>query len=94
MNRADLRRCRVVVVGRVQGVWYRDSCRREAEALGVAGRVWNRRDGAVEAVIEGPTPTVDKLLAWMQQGPPRANVQRVDVTDEVPQGDPPGFSMG
>lgn len=82
-----------MVVGRVQGVWYRDSCRREAEALGVAGRVWNRRDGAVEAVVEGAAPAVEKLLDWMRQGPSRAVVHRVDVTDEDPRGGLPGFSV-
>jgi len=77
-------RVRVVVEGRVQGVFYRDSCRREAQRLGVRGWVRNRIDGAVEVVAEGPRERVEELLTWCRQGPPRASVTRISVTDEAP----------
>ncbi len=77
-------RVRAVVRGRVQGVFYRDSCRTEARRLGVRGWVRNRDDGAVEVVAEGPRERVDQLLTWCRHGPPRAQVTDVAVTDEVP----------
>jgi len=77
-------RVRVVVEGRVQGVFYRDSCRREATRLGVRGSVRNRPDGSVEVVAEGERERVDALLTWCREGPPRASVTRISVTDEVP----------
>jgi acylphosphatase len=80
-------RVRAVVSGRVQGVWYRESCRREAERLGVGGWVRNRPDGRVEIEAEGPRPAVDALLTWATHGPPRAIVDRVAVDDRAPQGE-------
>jgi len=77
-------RRRVVVWGRVQGVFFRDSCRREATRHSVAGWVCNRPDGAVEAVFEGTPDAVDALCRWCAVGPPHAAVERVDVTDEPP----------
>lgn len=79
-------RRRVVVHGRVQGVWYRDSCRREAEAAGVAGWVRNRPDRTVEAVFEGPEDAVAAMVAWCRVGPIRARVDRVEELDEHPVG--------
>jgi acylphosphatase len=75
-----LTRVRVVVTGRVQGVWFRDSCREQARAEGVGGWVRNRSDGAVEAEFEGPEAAVDRVVAWCRSGPPRARVDHVDVT--------------
>lgn len=83
---ADRHRCRVVVHGLVQGVWFRDSCRREAEARGVAGWVRNRNDGTVEAVFEGDHAAVAQCVAWCRQGPVRAEVTGTDVTEESPEG--------
>jgi acylphosphatase len=80
-------RVRAVVSGRVQGVWYRESCRREAERLGVAGWVRNRPDGRVEIEAEGPRPAVDALLTWAGHGPPGAMVDRVAVADRPPLGE-------
>ena len=80
-------RKRVVVSGRVQGVWFRESCRQEAEARRVAGWVRNRPDGKVEAVFEGEPDEVDALVGWCSMGPIRARVVRVDVSDELPVGD-------
>lgn len=84
---ADVVRRRVVVSGRVQGVWFRDSCRREAVAAGLHGWVRNTADGDVEAVFEGPGDAVDRLVAWCRSGPPRAVVTDVRVIDESPEGD-------
>ena len=80
-------RCRVVVSGRVQGVWYRESCRREATAAGVSGWVRNNYDGTVEAVLEGESVAVDRVVAWMRVGPRSAVVTRVDVRAEPPEGE-------
>jgi len=79
-------RARVVVLGRVQGVWLRDSCRREALARDVAGWVRNRMDGTVEAVFEGAPDAVAAMVAWCRMGPPRADVSGVEVSEEPPEG--------
>jgi acylphosphatase len=79
-------RRRVVVHGQVQGVFYRDSCRKEARRLGVAGFVRNLEDGTVEAVFEGDPYAVGAMLEWAQTGPVRAQVGRVEVTEEEPEG--------
>jgi acylphosphatase len=76
----------VVVTGRVQGVWFRDSCRREAERLGVTGWVRNRFDGAVEGEFEGTAGAVAQLLSWCRTGPPRAEVAGVEVRELPPAG--------
>jgi acylphosphatase len=80
-------RRRVVVTGRVQGVWFRESCRHEAASLGVAGWVRNRADGAVEAAFEGESGAVLAMVTWCRVGPPRAEVDGVDVIEEGPTGD-------
>ena len=66
----------------MQGVWFRDSCRREALARDVAGWVRNRMDGTVEAVFEGPPAAVAEMVAWCRIGPPRADVTGVEVIEE------------
>jgi len=83
----ELRRVRVLVEGHVQGVWFRDSTRREAGRLGVAGWVRNTDDGRVEAVYEGDPVAVDALVSWTRQGPEGALVEGVSVADEEPQGE-------
>jgi acylphosphatase len=80
-------RQRVQIEGRVQGVFFRDSCARQARALGVGGFVRNRGDGGVEAVFEGDADAVDHLVAWCRHGPPRAAVTSVVATTEDPVGD-------
>jgi acylphosphatase len=86
-------RYRVTVSGRVQGVWYRQSCRRQAIVLGVTG--WVRNDygnGSVEAVVEGEPDAVDQLVAWMRIGPPSARVAQLHVHPETPTGEQ-GFEV-
>ena len=79
-------RRRLRVTGRVQGVWFRESCREVADRLGLAGSVRNRADGAVEVVAEGPPSEVEALVAWCRSGPPAARVTGVDVVEEEPEG--------
>lgn len=77
----------MVVTGRVQGVWFRESCRREAVAVGVAGWVRNASDGTVEAVLEGPPAAVERVVQWCRSGPSGARVDAVDVSVESPAGE-------
>ena len=79
-------RRRLRVTGRVQGVWFRESCREVADRLGVAGSVRNRVDGAVEVVAEGPPSEVEALVVWCRSGPPAAEVTGVEVAEEEPDG--------
>jgi acylphosphatase len=79
-------RKRVIVHGRVQGVFFRDATRRLAELHGVAGSVRNTTDGTVEAVFEGLPDAVENLVAFCEEGPRGAAVERVDVYEESPEG--------
>ena len=79
-------RKRVVAHGRVQGVFFRDSTRQRAQAAGVVGWVANQPDGTVEAVFEGEPDAVETLVRWMSEGPRGAEVERVDVNEEEPEG--------
>ncbi|MEX2626700.1 MAG: acylphosphatase [Ilumatobacteraceae bacterium] len=85
-------RCRLTVSGRVQGVYYRDSCRSVATGLGVRGWVRNLADGSVEVVVEGPRDAVEEMIEWCRVGPPRAEVTGVEISDEAPSGEP-GFRV-
>ncbi len=76
----------VVVHGRVQGVFFRDSCRSEAERTGVEGWVGNEPDGTVRARFEGSSQAVERLVAWTHDGPRHAEVDQVEVTEVEPQG--------
>ena len=80
-------RRRVVVHGRVQGVFFRDTCQREASNRDVSGWAANRSDGSVEVVFEGEADAVEQMLAWCRQGPDQASVTSVEVTEERPQGE-------
>ena len=86
MSDGEVKRTRVVVHGRVQGVFFRDSTRDEAERRGVAGWVTNRDDGSVEAVFEGSPDAVQALVDFCREGPSAADVERVEDTDEEPEG--------
>jgi acylphosphatase len=89
---SEVVRRRVVVHGHVQGVFFRDTTRREASRRGVAGWVTNRADGAVEAVFEGAAADVDALVHFAREGPRGADVSRVEVVEEEPEG-LSGFSV-
>ena len=80
-------RVRLTIEGRVQGVWFRESTRKEAARLGVYGWVRNKPDGTVEVVAEGPEDKVKRLAAWCRQGPTSARVTRVHERPEVYQGE-------
>jgi len=77
---------RAVVHGRVQGVFYRDTIRRAAQQRGVDGWAANRSDGTVEVWLEGDPDAVDSMLRVLHDGPPRAEVERVEVENAEPQG--------
>jgi acylphosphatase len=79
-------RRRVRAHGRVQGVFFRDSVRREADRRGVAGWARNCRDGTVEAVFEGESDAVERLIELCRSGPGHAAVERLDVAEEKPEG--------
>ena len=74
-----MKQVRVVISGRVQGVWFRAWTCEEARRRGLDGWVLNRRDGAVEALFRGDAPQVDDMLAACWSGPPHAVVADVEV---------------
>jgi acylphosphatase len=76
----------VTISGRVQGVFFRDSLRREAQARGVAGWARNTRDGTVEAVLEGSAEDVERVIDWCHRGPSGAEVSDVEVSERDPEG--------
>jgi acylphosphatase len=79
--------------GRVQGVFFRDSVRREAARRGVAGWARNCADGSVEAVFEGPADAVAAMVEFVRGGPGHSEVDRLDETSEPPEG-LSGFDVG
>ena len=79
-------RRRVVVHGRVQGVFFRDSTDREARSRGLAGWVRNRDDGTVEAVFEGAPDDVRALVEFCESGPGSADVEQTETSEEEPEG--------
>ncbi len=79
-------RKRVLVSGEVQGVFFRDTCRRMAGQQGVTGWVRNLPDGRVEAVFEGDADGVERLVRWARRGPSRARVTAVTVRSEPVEG--------
>lgn len=76
----------VTVRGRVQGVWFRQSCRHLAEQLGLCGWVANRADGTVAAEFEGAEEDVARAVSWCRRGPPAAEVEGIDVRQVLPSG--------
>jgi acylphosphatase len=85
-------RGRVVVRGRVQGVFFRAEARSRAESLGVAGWVRNAEDGSVEAVFEGDEARVRSMVDWCRRGPSSARVDDVEIEPENPTGES-GFDV-
>ena len=86
-------RARVVVSGLVQGVFFRYNTCDQAERLKVTGWAKNRWDGKVEALLEGEKGDVEKLIAWCHQGPPGAQVDKVEVKWEEYKGEFNSFSI-
>jgi acylphosphatase len=74
---------RLVIAGRVQGVGFRYAFADEARGRGLGGWVRNRRDGCVEALVSGPAPAVEAMIAWARVGPPAARVSSVDIEEAI-----------
>ncbi len=81
---------RLLATGRVQGVGYRMHLQRTALAAGVTGWVRNRRDGTVEAIVQGTPAAVERVIAWARKGPPGSNVTdlRVEAAEGAQQNEP------
>lgn len=77
---------KVVVSGRVQGVFFRDTCRRVADELGVSGEAQNLQDGRVEIHLEGESDAVERVIEWCRSGTDYSRVESVEVDDEEPAG--------
>lgn len=86
-------RAHVYISGNVQGVFFRDSTRRKAEELGIAGWVKNTPEGRVEAVFEGPSSVVQEMIEWCKEGSSPATVEEVDTEREEPAEDLEGFEI-
>jgi acylphosphatase len=84
MNTAAPIARRLVIAGRVQGVGFRYAFADEARARGLGGWVRNRRDGRVEALVSGPAPAVEAMIAWARLGPPAARVSSLEVEEAIP----------
>ncbi|HXS52245.1 MAG TPA: acylphosphatase [Usitatibacter sp.] len=80
MNSERLTR-RLVVRGRVQGVGFRYATVRAAQRFGITGWVRNRRDGSVEAIVQGPGEAVEAIVAWARRGPDSAIVESLEVVE-------------
>jgi acylphosphatase len=87
-----VKRVRVRIAGRVQGVGFRFETLDRARSRGVGGWVRNAPDGSVEAVLEGPAEEVDSLLDWFRRGPRGASVEHVESIEEAPAGEH-GFAI-
>ena len=88
-----MRRVHLIISGRVQGVYFRQSTKDRALEYGVSGWVRNRLDGTVELVAEGESNAVNRLVSWCSVGPKMAIVDAVERIDEEPVGIPQGFDV-
>ena len=88
-----MKRVRVYVSGRVQGVFFRAETQRAATNYNLTGWVRNLADGRVEALLEGEGKSVDKMLEWCRKGPPAARVENVSVTEESYTGEFNNFTI-
>jgi acylphosphatase len=82
-----MRRVHLFIQGKVQGVYYRQSCAQEARAKHINGYVRNLHDGRVEAVLEGEDLAIEEMIAWCRRGPPSAVVQNVELHESTPVGE-------
>jgi acylphosphatase len=89
----ERKQAHLIVHGRVQGVFFRESTRREAARLGLTGSVRNRPDGSVEVVAVGDEEALTQLIAWAHRGPPAARVDRVELTWDPAPGEFPDFTV-
>lgn len=87
------RRVRLRISGLVQGVFFRESTRRQADSLDIRGWVRNQPDGSVEALFEGDSGKVERLIEWAKRGPIGAEVDEVEVTEEPYAGEFSRFSI-
>ena len=88
-----MKKVRAVVVGHVQGVWFRANTMQEARLLGVRGYARNLSDGSVEIVAEGEASAVDSLMTWAREGPPLAVVREVRIEELEYDEEYPNFSI-
>jgi acylphosphatase len=86
---SEMQRVTIIVHGRVQGVFYRDSTMRKARELGLVGTVRNLSDGNVQIVAQGPITVLKHLIRWAREGPPAAVVSDLKMSYEAPE---PGLS--
>ena len=89
----DKKTIRVIISGRVQGVCFRMETERAAEKFGIYGWVRNRRDGTVEALIEGTSDKIDEMLNWCREGPPLAKVTDLKIFEEEYRGEYKDFTI-
>jgi acylphosphatase len=89
----DINQVKVIVTGRVQGVFYRDHTRQAAIETGVTGYVKNLADGSVEAVFQGEAEKVDQMIAWCRKGSPSSKVTNVKVIPDLGLPDFPSFTI-
>ena len=92
MANGEKERAHVYISGNVQGVFFRGSTSEKAQELGLNGWVENMSDGRVEALFEGPSDAVQKMLDWCKEGPTYAEVEDVDTEHEEPE-DLQGFEV-
>lgn len=92
-DRDEPERAHIYVIGRVQGVFFRGTVQEEAEQLGLSGWVRNLHDGRVEALFEGPSKDVRRMVEWCGEGPPHSDVKNVETHFEEARGDLRGFEV-
>ena len=90
---SEMQKVTIIVKGRVQGVFFRDSTMRKARELGLVGTVRNLPDGSVQIVAQGPARALDKLVRWSHEGPPAAMVSEVKVSRGIPEPGLDGFTV-
>jgi acylphosphatase len=93
VSQGRMMRARIVISGRVQGVYFRASARNVACTQQLSGWVQNRIDGAVEALVEGEEEAVQAFIAWCHDGPPGAHVTDVQTVMDQPTGEFQGFRV-
>jgi acylphosphatase len=71
----------ITVSGKVQGVWYRQAAKEQAQQLGITGQVRNQPGGSVHIIATGTKEQLDELRSWCSKGPPRAIVENIEVKE-------------